>query len=110
MREGLIRTGNGFVGNNVVVSTNMCSIQDLGPGRWKIWGTCRHTLEDGCKLVVGAALIFTRIPQAPNQSAVFGPISVDVLNTTDDVFLQLAVATGASDTASGIIYAQQLNQ
>jgi hypothetical protein len=110
MREGLIRTGNGVLGNNVAVSTNLCSVLDLGPGRWKIWGSGRHTLEDGLKLVVGVGLIFTRLPQGPNQSVAFGPISFDILNGTDDVILQLAVATGASDTACGALYAQLINQ
>lgn len=108
MREDTIRSSAGIIGNNVAVSTNICAINDPGPGRYKVWGTARHTLEDGCKLVVAAALVLFRIPQGPNQAVDFGPIIVDVINPTDDIVLQIAVATGASDTASGVLYAQKL--
>lgn len=110
MREGIILTANGIAGNNIAVSTNVCSIQNVGPGRWKIWGRGRHTLEDGLKLIVGATPIYTRIPQGPNATTDFGPFMIDILNATDDIVLQLAVATGAADTASGILYAQSLTR
>jgi hypothetical protein len=107
-RDDVIRSSAGILGNSIAVSTTLCQITDPGPGRYKVWGTARHTLEDGCKLVVAAALVLFRIPQGPNQAVDFGPIIVDVINPTDDIILQLAVATGASDTASGVIYAQKL--
>jgi hypothetical protein len=70
----------------------------------------RHTLEDGLKLIVGAALVIARIPQTATQTVQFGPLMVDVLLATDNIILQLAVATGVSDTASGALYVQKLSQ
>jgi hypothetical protein len=104
------RSSAGILGNSQSVSTNICSIPNIGVGRYEIRGSVRHTLEDGCKLVVGAALVLFRIPQTATQTVPFGPIIMDVLLPTDGIILQLAVATGASDTAAGVIYAQKLNQ
>lgn len=110
MREDTVRVSAGIIGNNIAVNTNICQIATPGAGRYRIWGTARHTLEDGCKLIVGAALVIFRIPQSTNQVANFGPFVIDVLLNTDNIILQLAVATGAADTAAGAIYAVKLNQ
>lgn len=110
MREDVNKVSAGILGNNIAVNTNICSITDPGPGRWKITGSVRHTLEDGCKLIVGAALILFRIPQTAAQTVLFGPIVIDITNATDDIILQLGVATGATDTAAGVIYAQKISE
>jgi hypothetical protein len=104
------RVGSGVLPINTLVNTTICQIQDPGKGRYTISGVVRHTLEDGCKLIVGAALIIARIPQTAAQTVAFGPVIIDVLLDTDDIIIQLAVATGAAETASAAIYAQKLNQ
>jgi hypothetical protein len=99
--------GSGIVGNNQAIGVFVASITDPGKGRWRIWGSVRHTLPDSIRLRVGATNIIPRIPQPANDLCSFGPVTVDILTTTDDIILDLAVATGAADVAAGIIYAQR---
>lgn len=97
------------IGNSLAVNTIVAQIVDPGIGRWEVSGRVRHTLEDGCKLIIGAANVLPRIPQGPNQSADFGPIVFDITSATADIQIQLATATGATDTASGILIARRLD-
>lgn len=97
------------IGINQVVNTIVAQIVDPGIGRWEISGSCRHTLEDGCKLIVGASNVLPRIPQGPNSAAYFGPVVVDITSATADIQVQLATATGAAETASAIVIARRLD-
>jgi hypothetical protein len=109
LQQELTLTGSGVVGNSQAIGVFVASITDPGKGRWRIWGNCRHTLPDAVRLRVGATNIIARIPSPANDMSNFGPVIVDILTTTDDIILDLAVATGASDTSSGIIYAQRVS-
>ncbi len=104
----LTKQAAGTVGNSQAIGTDIAVITDPGPGRYKIWGVCRHTLIDGCRLLIGATTIISIIPATANTSAPFGPVIIDILNKTDDIILELATATGVSDTATGVVYAEVL--
>lgn len=104
--EELTKYMSGAQGNNQAQNNVVASIPAVGRGRWKIWGTVRHSLIDGCKLLVGSTTLMT-ITNAAGASESFGPIIIDVLNNTDAVTIQLATATGAADTASANVYAQR---
>lgn len=107
MLDELTKQAFGAVGINQAVGVDAAVITDPGPGRWKIWGTCRHTLADGLRLLVGAVTII-QITNSPTTSMDFGPVVVDILNKTDDIIVELAVATGAADSASATVYAQKV--
>jgi len=49
------------------------------------------------------------IPGGPNDTVNFGPFVVDIILTTTGINLNLNVATGASDTACAIVYAEKIN-
>ncbi len=104
--EELTKYASGAAGNNQAQNTAVATIATPGKGRWKIWGTVRHTLADGCKILVGPSTLFT-ISSAAAGAESFGPIIVDITNNTDNIVVQLATATGAADTASALIYAQK---
>ncbi len=109
MQEETTLVGSGVLGNNQASGVFVASILDPGKGRWKIWGNCRHTLADAIRFRIGANNIVPRIPSAAIETTYFGPFFVDINNSTDDIVLDLVTATGASDTASGIIYAQRVS-
>lgn len=101
--------GNGVLGFSQAQGTLLCFIPNVGKGRWKVWGMVRHTLPDGVLLRLQATGIIARIPNGPERATPFGPIVIDINNNTDALALDLAVATGAADTASGVIYAQRIS-
>jgi hypothetical protein len=105
--EELTKVASGSLPISQAVGTDICVITDPGTGRCRVWGTVRHTLADGCRLLVNTTIIAT-IPNAPNTVTDFGPIVLDLVSRTDDVILELAVATGGADTASGILYVQEI--
>jgi hypothetical protein len=99
----------GALGNSQAADTTVVSITPLPPGRYKIWGTCRHTLIDGIKFIatgMGAAI---PISQGAGAHADFGPIVLDLNTATNTILFQLNTATGAADTASASLYAQRIN-
>jgi hypothetical protein len=98
---------SGVLGFSQAAGVDICSIVDPGTGRYRVWGSVRHSLVDGCRLLLNASIICT-IPNAPNGVTDFGPIVMDLPNRTDDIILELATATGGADTAAGILYAQEL--
>lgn len=104
--EELTKYISGAAGNNIAANTAVATITAPGKGKWKIWGTVRHSLIDGCKLLVGSTTLIT-ITNAAAGSESFGPIVYDINNATDNIVIQLATATGASDTASANLYAQR---
>lgn len=108
-QQELTLVGSGVVGNNQAIGVFVASILDPGKGRWKIWGTCRHTLPDGVRFRVGSNNIVPRVPSTANEVTDIGPFFVDILTTTDDIVLDLAVATGAADTAAGVLYAHRVS-
>jgi hypothetical protein len=78
-----------------------------GAGRYKIFGFARHTLADGNKLIIaGAANV---IPSGPNTQVPFGPVIAD-LQSADSVSVALLTATGASDTASAVLYVEPIQR
>lgn len=102
----------GALGISQALNTVICSIA-TGKGRYIVQGSVRHTLADGVKISkgpIGALVdIVTLIPQAANSVVSIPPIVIDVTNSTDVVALRLAVATGGSDNASGLLCAQLAN-
>lgn len=108
-QESITKVASGTVAINQASGTDIAVITDPGPGRYKVWGTCRHTLADGCRLLLAATTIIANIPSQATAVASYGPVVLDVVNRTDDIILELATATGAADTASGVIYAQRLD-
>ncbi|MFY3741640.1 MAG: hypothetical protein HMLIMOIP_002098 [Candidatus Nitrosomirales archaeon] len=109
LQKELTVIGSGVVGNNQGIGVFVASIIDPGKGRWRIWGNCRHTQPDAVRLRIGATVIIARIPSPALDMTSFGPITVDIVNTTDDIILDLATATGAAETSSGIIYAERVS-
>lgn len=104
----LNKIANGLTGNSQALNTVICSVAP-GKGRWTIRGTCRHTLVDGVKLAkgpIGALVDICTIPQAATSVATLPLITVDFNNATDVIALRLGTATGASDTASGLLSIQ----
>lgn len=104
----LTKLASGVLGISQPIGTDVAVITAPGPGRYQVWGTARHTVADGCRVLIGATTVIPFIAASPNKSQNFGPIVVDVLNSVDSIILELAVATGGADAASGIIYAQKL--
>lgn len=99
---------SGVLGISQAQGTDIAVINNPGPGRYMVWGTARHTLIDGCRLYVAATPIIPNIAAGAGAAVGFGPVVVDVTNSTDDIILELATATGGADSASGTIYAQRI--
>jgi hypothetical protein len=108
MISSITRVVAGHVGNSKPIGTIICQLQNPSPGRWRVRGVVRHTSEDGCRLVIGGAVVMSRIPQQAGTTSDFGPFVVDINNRVSDVVLQLAIATGSSGTASGCLYLENL--
>ena len=106
--EELTKQDHGVVGISQAIGVDVAIISNPGPGRWKIWGNGRHSLADGLRLVVGSTII-TEIASAAASSTTFGPVVVDILNSTDDIIVELNLATGGADSASATVYAQRLS-
>jgi hypothetical protein len=106
----LTKFSSGTAPISQAVGVDVAIITNPGKGRWRIWGSVRHTLADGCRLAIGPdtspTVLFT-IPAGPNAYAEFGPIVYDINNNTDDIIVELAVATGGADTACAVVYAQR---
>lgn len=107
--QELTVVGNGVLGASIAQGTLLASINDLGVGRWKVWGSVRHSQPDSILLRLIATTLISKIPSVPTKVAYFGPIVIDVLGKTDDFILELAVATGVGESASGVIYAQRIS-
>lgn len=95
----------GVVGNSQAQNTQVATLALSSPGRYRIWGTGRHTLADGLKIVAPISLV---IAGGPNDTISFGPIVVDI-NAASAFTVQLNTATGASDTAGVTLYAEKIN-
>jgi hypothetical protein len=106
MRQDTTLGNYGSVGNNTAINTNVVIINAPGPGRYRIWGTVRHTLADGFKMTSPVAFVF---PSTPNTATDIGPFILDITNNTSGIILALNVATGASDTASAALFAEKIN-
>lgn len=104
MRQDTTLFAAGSQGNSVAVNTQVATIP-LTPGRWRLWGSTRHTLADGLKIVSPVSLV---LAAGPNDTAVLNQIIVDV-PTASAFTVQLNVATGASDTAAATIFAEKIN-
>lgn len=99
----------GVLGASQAIGTDLASLNNPGPGRFMITGTVRHSLADGCRLLIGSTTVLSVIPAAAGVAKDFGPVVYDIKNTTDDITLELLVATGASDSAAGVLYIQRLD-
>jgi hypothetical protein len=105
----LSRYAFGAAGNSQAIGANLAVISTPGVGRWRVWGTVRHTLADGVRLVLGSTTLLV-ITNAAAGTSDFGPIIIDITNRNDDLFLELELATGAADTASANLYAEYLER
>lgn len=103
--QTLIASGSAPI--NTVVSTLVALINAPGPGRYRIWGTCRHSLADGLKLT-SPMLTPLVISGGAGDTINIGPIIIDITNNTSGINIALNVATGASDTASATLYAERI--
>jgi hypothetical protein len=99
---------SGSVGNNITANTLVALINAPGPGRYRIWGHARHSLADGLKLT-SPNLTPLVLAGGAGDTISFGPVIMDITNTTSGINVNLNVATGASDTASATIYAEKIN-
>jgi hypothetical protein len=106
--EELTLSVGSAIGINQAIGVFVASITTPGRGLWRVWGSCRHSLGDGIRLRIGATNIINIIPQAPNETVQFGPIVFAISNSANSIILDLVVATGATDTASGVLYAQRI--
>lgn len=104
-QKNLTLQNYGNVGSSVAVNTNVAIINAPGPGRYEVWGHCRHSLADGLKFTSPFTLILSG---GPNDTIQFGPFVVDIVNFTSGIIIALNTATGASDTASATIYARKI--
>jgi hypothetical protein len=107
--QRLTRQAFGTAGNSQAIGTNLAVISTPGVGRWRVWGTVRHTLADGVRLILGSTTLLV-ITNGATEAVSFGPIIIDITNRQDDLFLELEQATGAADTASANLYAEYLER
>lgn len=106
----------GSVGASQAQGVNVAVLSNVGAaggrGWWKIWGHGYHTLANGLRLTVGdSAGTPTEKFQiaAPAGSIVyFGPYLVQISTDTDDILVELAVATGGADAAAATLYAKRM--
>ena len=106
MRQDTTLTNAGSVGNSQAQNTAVATIAAPGPGRYKVWGHCRHSLADGLKISSPISLV---LAGGAGDTIVFGPVVVDIVDKTTTIAIQLNTATGASDTAAATIYAERIN-
>ncbi len=102
--------GSGGAGNNLGAGTDIVNIVP-GKGFWAVRGTVRHSLADGVSFAQGPTASITvlfRIPNLAGACQDFGPVYLEMLNSTDSFALELGVATGASDTAFGLLIAERV--
>ncbi len=97
----------GAVGISQPVDTVVCTINNLGRGRWRIWGQGKHSTVDGLKLTIGSTDI-VQFAMSDYQTVPLGPFVVDILNNTDDVFIRLAAATSGTGLSSANLYAEKI--
>lgn len=95
----------GNAGNNIAANTVVATLALTSAGTYKVWGSIRHSLIDGLKLVTPVAMILS---SAANDTAAFGPIVVSVPTIPMSIVIQLNTATGAADTASATVFAQRM--
>lgn len=107
MRQNTTLIGQGAAGNNVVINTLVAAIAAPGPGRYKVWGHCRHSLIDGLKLSSPTLVVLSG---GAGDTIVFGPMVFDIIDNTTGFGISLATATGAADTASATIYVEKLSK
>lgn len=107
MRQNTSAIASGVLGNSIAVNTAVASFVNTIPGRYRLWGHCRHTLVDGIKItgVPGGSII---LAGGPNDTIQFGPVVFD-LSTATTINIALNTATGASDTASATAYLELIN-
>lgn len=108
MRQNTTTVSSGVVGNSQGANTTV-TFQSFPPGRYRIWGHCRHSLVDGIKFSSPSGLNGIILSDGPNAVVNFGPIVVDLVAASTNVSLVLNTATGASDTASATLYVESIN-
>src|SRR5690349_12915805 len=108
-RQDVTLIASGVLGNNQLADTLVTLINAPGPGRYKIWGTARHSLADGLKFTSPMLTPLT-LAGGAGDTINFGPFVIDITNYTSGINVALRTATGASDTASVTIYAERVNQ
>lgn len=106
--NSLTLCSSGVLGASQAQGVDIAVITNPGAGRYLIWGTVRHSLVDGCRLYAGATPLIPNIAAGAGSAVGFGPVIIDIVNNTTSIILELATATGGSDSASGTLYAQKL--
>jgi len=109
MRQEASLFASGLAGSSVAADTTVALINAPGPGVYKIWGHCRHSLADGLKLT-SPNLTPLILSGGAGQTILFGPVVMAINNLTSGIIIALNTATGASDTASATIYAEKLSR
>jgi hypothetical protein len=107
MLESVTKIGAGNVGNSQGANTTVAIVLTPGQGRYKISGFARHSLADGCKLIIAG--VANQIPGGPNTQVPFGPVIADLQNA-DSVSVALLTATGAADTACAMLYVEPIQR
>jgi|ERR1044072_1731539 hypothetical protein len=82
-----------------------------GKGQWEFRVIGRHTLIDGLKvtkIISGVTTDLFVLPSPANGSSDSGYFTVSMITATDSIVVRLNTATGAADTASAVIFGQNL--
>lgn len=111
MREDTSFIGSGVAGNNIAQNTNIASVLNIGPGRYRLNGSGRHTLADGLK-ITGIPSGTIVIPGGAGDTVIFPDLIFDlpgIATTTFNIQVALNVATGAADTAAAILCLEKIN-
>lgn len=106
-RRELSIIAGGLQGNNVAANTTIASFVSTPPGRYRMWGSGRHSLADGFKIVGIAGGPYV-IPGGAGDTIVMNDFVFDLTATTT-INVQLNTATGASDTASALFFLEKIN-
>ena len=108
MRQDTTILGFGTAGNNIAQNTSVAAALGIGPGRYRLTGSGRHTLADGLK-ITGIPIGTIIVPGGPGDTVIFPDIIFDLTAASSNVQIALNVATGAADTASAILCLEKIN-
>ncbi len=102
----LVDSAYGKVGINIGVGVPVVTISAPPAGRYKIWGMCRHAIDDGLRLKIGSTVKATFAGPGLTQLVINPPL-VYQLNGTEDIILETNAATGLTGLAAGTLFIQR---
>lgn len=102
----LVDSVYGKVGINIGVGVEVAKFVAPPIGKYKLWGMCRHTIDDGLRLKVGGVVKVTFSGPGLTQMIIDPPV-VLWLDGTQDVVLETNAATGLTGLASGTLFLQR---